>query len=272
MKLTKSRFRNGKDTCAVDALSGEAISHLNLSKRIREILREKIVNWQIPMGTKLSEESVAQELGVSRTPVREALGALREAGLVEHIPRKGMQVIRLGKSDVDEIYDIRMALEGVAAYRAAMHISEEELAEMSMDLELSEPDFQKGSLRAFVDIDTRFHDRIIANCGSQRLRAQLGKVQDLVLMFRLWDGALEPPLNTATKVQCVTTLREHWGILDAMTKRDQELAKELLCQHIAGTKKWLIENYAFDVLADDEEVLRLSTAGRASQKNAEGIQ
>ncbi len=91
-------------------------------------------------------------------------------------------------------------------------------------------------------------------------------------MFRLWDWAREPLVDAALGVVCVTTMREHWGILEAMTRRDQEHAEELLRQHIAHTKKWLIENYAFDVLAGDEEILPLSTAGRASQKNGEDIQ
>ena len=92
--------------------------------------------------------------------------------------------------------------------------------------------------KAFAELDTRFHDRIIANCGNQRLQDQLGRIHDLILMYRLWAVARDPRLQV--------TLKEHQAVLDGMIRRDREHAEKCMRQHIESAKTWLLEHYHFD--------------------------
>ncbi len=218
--------------------SNEKLSHLSLSEKVQEILREKIINQQIAPGTKLVEELIAQELGVSRTPVRQALNALSKTGLFKYIPRKGMYTIQLTKKDVDELYDIRMVMEGLAIYRATLRIGKEDLADMCKEQEFAEQEFQKGNLEAFINVDTRFHDRIIANCENQRLQDQLDRIRDLIFMYRLWCITRYPRVHLS--------LKEHRELLEGMIRRDQEYAEKCMRQHIELAKIWLLEKYPFE--------------------------
>ena len=228
--------------------SGAELSHLTLSERVQSILRERIIDQQIAPGRRLVAESIAQELGVSHTPVREALSALHKTGIVEYIPRKGAYVIRLGKSDVDEIYDMRKVLEGLAVYRATSRVSEGNLAKIREDLEFSERGFEKGNVKAYVEGDTSFHDRIIANCGSRRLQEQLDRIHDLVLLYRTWGATHRPLMSLSVK--------EHREVLDGMVQRDQNRAEEWMRQHVESNKIWQLENYPFDAESPDRYYTR----------------
>ena len=218
--------------------SKEGLTHLNLSEKIQEILKQKIIRQQIAPGAKLVEDTIAQEFGVSRTPVREALKVLRRSEVVEYVPRKGTYVTQLGKKDIDELYDMRMVLEGLAANRATLLIGEEDLTALLKDLESAEQQLSQGNMGFFVDVDTRFHDMIIANCGNRRLQDQLNLIHDLILMYRSWGVTQCPRVRWS--------LAEHWEVFKGMTQRDEKYAEKCMLQHIELTKQWLLEKYPFE--------------------------
>lgn len=109
------------------------MDHPNLSTRAYEVIKRKIVNGEITPGTKLQEDRLAEELGISRTPIREALSRLAQEGLVEIIPRRGTYVVEFSLFDIVHLLEIREALEGMAARLAATNIARETLAEMKVN-------------------------------------------------------------------------------------------------------------------------------------------
>ena len=217
----------------------EKFMHISLSESVYQILREQIITQQLKPGTRLLEENIAEDLNVSRTPVREALTMLAKDGLVKWIPRRGMFVIQLGRKDVEEVYDIRRALEGLAVELATPHIPDSDLEVMWETLKESEREFEAGNSRPFVESDTVFHDQICAASQNSRLIEQLSIIHDCILIFRTWEGAHYRP-----GTECA--IKEHRKILDVLAKRDPQLARGEIEQHIEKVKRRLLEHYPFD--------------------------
>ncbi|MBC8462449.1 MAG: GntR family transcriptional regulator [Deltaproteobacteria bacterium] len=212
------------------------ITHSNLNKKAEEILKQQIIKQELPPGTHLKEHKIAEELGVSRTPVREALAALVKAGLVEEIPRRGTYVIELTRKDVQEIYTIREVLEGLATKLATPFFSDEELQAMGAVLTEAENKLKGGNFQLFLKIDTEFHDTIIENSQNERLQNLLSGIHDQIMIFRTWEASIG-----LDKVSLA--IHEHTAILDALMHRDASLAEKRMVQHIERVKQSLLTGY-----------------------------
>ncbi len=213
----------------------QKLNHISISQKIKNLLREQIIKQQIRPGTRLVEEDIARELGVSRTPVREALSALAQRGLVESHPRKGMYVIKLTKNDVDEIYEIREALEGLVAYHAAIQMPDKELQKLKSMQESAEIAFGIGDLEHCIEIDTSLHDTIMSYSHNSRLVNLLESIHDQILIFRIWES------KRAERVKL--SLEEHRAIIEALVVRDPEMAKDKMMDHIKRVRIGLLEKY-----------------------------
>ena len=194
-----------------------------------ETLRDAIITQVLKPGERLMEIQLADEMGVSRTPVREAIRKLELEGLVIMVPRKGAYVAGVSMKDIHEVYEVRAALEMLAVSLAAERITDEELDALERQVlreseaEASE-DTDEHTLDNIVYIDTTFHDIIYQAANNQRLVQFLNILQEQLQRFRA--ASLSRPGRSKT------ALEEHKQIIEALSERNGELAAKLAKEHI----------------------------------------
>lgn len=175
------------------------------------------------------ELQLAEQMGVSRTPVREAIRKLELEGFVVMVPRKGAYVSDISVKDVVDIFEVRAALEGLAAGLAAERITEDELDELEKCLfEISEVS-SKQEIGAVVKVDTQFHEILYRASRNQRLTSIITHLQEQVQRFRSTSLAL--PGRTKDAVE------EHKKIVEAVSERNVELAQALAREHIENAEQ-----------------------------------
>jgi DNA-binding GntR family transcriptional regulator len=201
----------------------------SLRGRVYNALRENILNGKYRPGENLIEMRLAEELNVSRTPVREAIRQLELEGLVESIPNKGVTVKGVSKKDMEDIFRIRLVLEGLAARWAAEQITDEELKELEEAYELMEFYTNKGDIDQIAKLNTRFHEVIYLASKSNVLRQILTDFQFYVKWARL-----ESLSSPGRKEQ---TIKEHYDILQAFKARDVQEAEKYLTIHVEKSSK-----------------------------------
>lgn len=197
-------------------------------------LRQRIMTWQLPPGTRLREVELAAELNVSRTPVREALQRLRSDGLIAARGQRGNEVPRWAARELEDSYRMRANLEAWAARLATerldrldlprLHGLADEMTELSRE---SEPD-----LNCIAELNIDFHHSISTAVGSERLNQMLSGVVHLPLLYRVF--------HTFTPAQVAMTLQEHHTILMALEARDADWAESITRAHILAALSSLI--------------------------------
>jgi DNA-binding GntR family transcriptional regulator len=207
-----------------------------IRRRIYEHLREQLLNGQIPPRQHLIEAKIAKELGTSRTPVREALHSLELEGLIESIPRVGYVVKPINEDEVEEICEIRAAIEGLAARWAIEKAHKKLVVELEKNISISEDKVSKGDVRAFVDMDAQFHEIISKFSGSQRLLELAQTLRRHMLRYRIQSIYLVANVLRA--------IDGHKGILRAIEKRNFEEVNKAIQHHMEHVKKDVLR-YAF---------------------------
>ena len=204
----------------------------NASVAATELIREAIVDGRLAPGQRLKEEELARELGISRTPVREALLVLQSEGLVAAEPNRGATVRAHDAEDLDDLYQLRALLEGYAARRAAARISEAALGELRSSCERFAALVDGGELREIVQENGLFHDTILEAAGSQRLRGMVRKVVELPLVYRayVWYSA----------DQMRVSAHYHRQITTALDARDSERAELIMKEHVYEARDLLV--------------------------------
>lgn len=197
-------------------------------------VRQEIVEGRIPQGSKISEPELARRYGISRGPLREAIGRLESAGLVSRRANVGARVITLSSDQLLEIYHVREALEGMAARLAAKHMSESEV-EALQDLVAKhrcQVGLEQGQAHFRREADLDFHYRIVSGSHNNRLIALMcNDLYHLVRMYRCQFGRTRPRASEAQ--------REHDQIADAIAGRDGELAEILMRRHIRTSRAYV---------------------------------
>lgn len=200
------------------------LDNRTLSEQVRERLREDILTGELAPGTVLSEVALARSFGVSRGPIREALGRLGSDGLVTITPRRGAIVTELTRDEFLEAYQVREALETFAIRLAVPRLSEPDLARLRELHEEMVEHAHRGEVNAFFDANRAFHDALVTSSGNQKLHEtyrllidQMGRYLARSLVLR---GSLEK------------SVAEHSAILEAVEARDAERAARLLADHI----------------------------------------
>ena len=204
------------------------IMRKNLSEEVYDVLKEMIIAGKLSPGEKLPEEELTKKLGVSRTPIRQAISALAQDNLVDIIPRRGAFVTKLSRQDITEIYDIRMALEGLAVCLSVQHLSDEELSKMTRVLEQAEAALEKDPEQA-IDADLMLHEMIVKNSGNLRLQELIVELRDQMHSFRILEGHQQKVIPKVMK--------ERWDILNAIKARDSHEAQRAIIEHIEGVKE-----------------------------------
>lgn len=206
------------------------LSHdVSLRYKVFKHIKAQIINGHYKVGDGLIESKMAEELGVSRTPIREAIRLLELEGLVETIPNKGAIVLGISPKDVQDIYSIRCLVEGLAARWAAERISDLEKKEMQKIIDLMDFYAQKGDTDELAELDNRFHQIIYEASGSKILNITLGNLHQYVQLARL--ESLKRP-NRLDR-----TIAEHHEILNAFLESDPEKAEKAVTSHVQNAYK-----------------------------------
>ena len=196
----------------------------SLRGQVFQEIREDILKGKFKENEELREATLGKELGVSRTPVREALRQLELEGLVHIIPNKGAYVTGITEKDVHDIYMTRSMLEGLCARWAAEHISEEQIQEMEEVLLLTEYHLDRGNAEQLAELDGKFHEVLYDASQSRILRHILSDFHKYVKVART--------MSVGAKDRAEKSIAEHRGILDAIKNKDADLAEQLANEHI----------------------------------------
>lgn len=196
----------------------------SLRARVFHALEEAILSGKLKPGDTLTEVKLSEQLGVSRTPVREAIGQLEQEGLVRAMPNRGAEVVGVSRRDIEDIYTIRTRIEGLAARWTAEKISGEELRELQNLADLQEFYLRKKDVQQVWQLDSQFHGLIHAYCRSNPLRNTLTGFHHYIARARRL--AVEDPLRAAESVE------EHREIVEAIAAGDPELAERKMTHHI----------------------------------------
>ena len=165
-------------------LKQQVTDKYSLRGRVFSKIREDILNGKYKEHEELKEVAIGEELGVSRTPVREAFRQLELEGLIQIIPNKGAYVTGITAKDVQDIYMIRSLLEGLCAKWATEYITEEQLEELEENVYLTDFHAEKGHLDQMAELDNRFHHILYEACNSKQLARLLVDFHEYVLRVR----------------------------------------------------------------------------------------
>ena len=159
-------------------------NHKPLREMVYEELKMQILKGSIIPGTRMMEVELAEEMGVSRTPIREAIRKLEKEGLVTIEPRRGAYASMISTEDMVEILEVRQDLEGLAAYFAADRMTEAQMEELRQVSASYDDAVRRGNMEDMIRHDTRFHHIIVESCRNKILVQMIEQLQELVLRFR----------------------------------------------------------------------------------------
>lgn len=214
----------------------ESTSHGSLGSKIFILLRDRILNESYKCGDKLNELTLAKELKISRTPIREALKQLELEGLVESIPNKGVYVKGFSPRDIDDMFEIRLSLEGLAVSFAIDRMDEVHLAKIKEVFELLEFYTTKGDFDKVNDFNILFHESIYQATQSTYFEQILKDIHYYVSVTSRHSIARPERLESS--------LLEHRAILEAIIDGDKEEATERIQRHIRKTQMLVRKYYA----------------------------
>ena len=209
----------------------------SLRGQVFDKIRSDILNGKYKRGEELVESSIGKELGISRTPVREAIRQLELEGLVQLVPNKGAFVTGISEKDVRDIYLIRARLEGLAARIAAKNITPELLDAMEETVVLSEYHAKKEHYEQVCEMDSKFHKLLYKASGSRILEHTLTDFHQYVQRVRM--------ASIMKKRRMEKSNDEHDAILTAIREHDEEKAELVATRHISNTVENL-KNYDLD--------------------------
>jgi DNA-binding GntR family transcriptional regulator len=188
-------------------------------------IRHKIITKQLKPGQRLPEVNIAAELGVSRTPVREALRRLASEGLVMIIPNSGARLASPSRKEMENTYVVREALECLAAGLAAKNITERALRRLEDTIADEIRAFEEKNLELYLEVNEEFH-RIIADSSGNRVLAEY--IENILARTNAYVMFYDPFYD----IEDNSSIEQHKGIVKALRMRDQEKAVELMREHL----------------------------------------
>lgn len=200
------------------------LDNRTLWQQVRERLREDILTGELAPGVVLSEVALARSFGVSRGPVREALGRLASEGLVTITPRRGAIVTELNRDEFVEAYQVREALETFAIRLAVPRLDESDLDRLRVLHEEMVEHTRRGEVNAYFEANAAFHEVFVAVSGNQKLHEMYRLLMDQMGRYLARSLLLRGSLEKA--------IAEHSAILEAVEARDVDRAARLLADHI----------------------------------------
>lgn len=202
----------------------------SLVQQIYQIIKRKILNLELSWGQRIDTQQLAEEFGVSQTPIRDALNRLAADGLVKIQPRVGYYVMQAGPGDVIEIYDLRIIFESYALPAAIQNLPRVKIEKLKEKMErLQHEEMNEDKKRKeFQKLDEQLHGLIIENLNNERLKNFFSQIYDFVIIFQHMDTPINDPLE------------EHIFFLDALLRQDLDGARSILCAHIHNARDRLL--------------------------------
>jgi DNA-binding GntR family transcriptional regulator len=205
----------------------------SIANGVFQVLREAILNGDLKSGEWLRQQNLAEELGVSQTTVRDAFNQLIGEGLAVRVPYRGVRVVMLTASDLEDIYSIRAVLEGLAARIAAMHISKEELEEMQELLPYTYVSEEAASVPIAREANRKFHEIFIKASRRGYLIRNLHQLWDWIDPLMLYSRTIATEIGKETRITWGHRDQiTHTHILDALKAGDAELACQVVTEAV----------------------------------------
>jgi phosphonate utilization transcriptional regulator len=216
-------MRTSTSTSALAFLQSSSLPML-----VQEEIERMIMTGELAAGTRVNESELAQRFSTSRGPIREALRALAEAGLVRNEKNRGVYVREISFEEADEIYELREALEEIIGRRVTRAITPDGLERLKAMLDPMKKAAQAQDLEQYAQLNLQFHDMLLDTCGSQKLTETYKRLIKELSLFRM--RALDGGGGLRVSVD------EHREIVKAIASGDAELAGSVLRQHVAGSR------------------------------------
>jgi DNA-binding GntR family transcriptional regulator len=202
----------------------QPVENLTLWQRVYEHLRSEILDGRLEPGTELGEVALSAQLGVSRGPLREAIGRLAAEGLVMVRPRRGAIVRELSEEEFLELYQVREAIEGMAVKLAVPRLTPDDVEALwEINGRMAEH-AQRSEIVPFFQANLEFHGRLIEACANQKLRELYQQLLDQLQRYRMRSLTLRGNLQRS--------VAEHAAIIRAAKRGDAERAAQLMADHI----------------------------------------
>ncbi len=217
----------------------EVTDKYSLRGRVFNKIREDILSGKYREHEELKEVAIGEELGVSRTPVREAFRQLELEGLIQIVPNKGAYVTGITAKDVEDIYRIRSLLEGLCAKWATEYITQEQLEELEENVYLADFHAAKGHLDQMADLDNRFHHILYEACNSKQLARLLIDFHEYVLRVR------KKTLSSGGRGRISND--EHRQIMEAIKAKDADRAEALAHEHMINAYDNMVKNGLYHI-------------------------
>jgi DNA-binding GntR family transcriptional regulator len=205
---------------------------ISLAEQVFERLESDILTGVYQRGEVLTELKLVTDLGVSRTPVREALNRLEQEHIIESTSR-GILILGVTEQDLEDIFAIRMRIEGLSSYNATKRITKEELAELRETLELQEFYVNKQDPDRIKTMDSKFHQLIYRFCGSSVLYDTLMPLHKKVQKYR--------KVSVENNARAQQSAQEHRAIFEAIEAGNAELAEKYTVEHITNAAKHILK-------------------------------
>ena len=199
-------------------------AYLPLRDVVFNTLREAILKGELKPGERLMELQLAAKLGVSRTPIREAIRMLEQEGLAVTIPRKGAEVAKMTEKDMEDVLQIREALDELAAKIECEQISEEQLEELVATMHEFEESSKTDNVKKIAEADVQFHDIIYQSTGNPKLVNMVNNLREQMYRYRV--EYLKDENNYPT------LMKEHKDIVEGLVRKNKTQVTETMHQHV----------------------------------------
>ena len=205
-----------------------------LSEDIAESIKSAIIKGKFKPGEKISEGELAESMGISRTPLREAFRKLENEGFIEIIPRKGAVVVDIDAEEAINLYEIKSTLEGLAARLATRNMKEKDIARLEKINEELKELIDQNDLESFYRVHTRFHAGFVKLCGNKRLIQMISNLNDHFNRFGIISLTLPGQFEKA--------IEQHAQIIDAFKGGDQSLVEEKVKTNVMTGGRVLVQH------------------------------
>jgi DNA-binding GntR family transcriptional regulator len=232
--MKRATKRRQKQSLALLRAQFEPIESISLTDRVYRAIKERILNQDIPVGARLHDEQLQRELGVSRTPIREALSKLTREGLVEVIPRSRTHVRTFSEDDINQLFEVRIALETLAVRKAVERLESGMLHELRELYEEAEKSLKHGNLKPSLRFDAEMHRMILEASGNAWLQNIMSTINDFVVLFRNIG---------ATSSSHKRFNYRHGEIVQALEQKDCASGVRSLTEHIEVAREDTVRDF-----------------------------
>ncbi len=209
---------------------------ITLRERIVDFIKDSVVSGRLKPGERVPEQEIAENFGISRTPIREAFRQLESEGFITVIPRKGAVVSPITDKDVSEFYAIKSLLEGFAARTSCEKLTDRDLKRLESLNASMEKSAEKGDVKGFFKLDAQFHDTFLKACGNEKLCALIHHLVQQFERFRITAMSLPGRMRASVKQheEIVSAFRRKDAVLvEALVKANAERGRDILVEEIS---------------------------------------